>query len=54
MFTLDGFIPKLCQMAQEVGDDERAKLLKASGLQALSAMVFYSHSLAFLDPNQIR
>ena len=40
MFTLDGFIPKLCQMAQEVGDDERAKLLKASGLQALSAMVW--------------
>ncbi|KAL8494007.1 hypothetical protein ACS0TY_024982 [Phlomoides rotata] len=40
MFTLDGFIPKLCQMAQEIGEDERAKLLKASGLQALSAMVW--------------
>ena len=39
MFNLEGFIPKLCQLAQEVGDDERALLLRSAGLQALSYMV---------------
>lgn len=39
MFNLEGFIPKLCQLAQEVGDDERALLLRSAGLQALSSMV---------------
>ncbi|KAG9133755.1 hypothetical protein Leryth_018449 [Lithospermum erythrorhizon] len=47
MFNLEGFIPKLCQLAKEVGDDERANHLRAAGLQALSAMVLfmgqYSH-----------
>ncbi|PIN06737.1 putative transmembrane protein cmp44E [Handroanthus impetiginosus] len=41
MFTLDGFIPKLCQLAQEVGEDETAGHLRAAGLQALSAMVWF-------------
>ncbi|KAH6818785.1 hypothetical protein C2S51_002388 [Perilla frutescens var. frutescens] len=40
MFTLDGFIPKLCQLAQEVGEDEKVQQLRAVGLQALSAMVW--------------
>lgn len=56
MFTLDGFIPKLCQLAQEVGEDERTELLRAAGLQALSAMVSCSLSLAFfffLDSSRI-
>ncbi|KAJ4706418.1 ARM repeat superfamily protein [Melia azedarach] len=39
MFNLEGFIPKLCQLAQEVGEDERAKTIRSAGLQALSAMV---------------
>lgn len=39
MFTLDGFIPKLCQLAQEVGEDEKVQNLRVAGLQALSAMV---------------
>jgi len=39
MFNLEGFIPKLCQLAQEVGDDERALLLRSAGLQTLSSMV---------------
>lgn len=39
MFNLEGLIPKLCQLAQESGDDERAQHLRAAGLQALSAMV---------------
>ncbi|CAA0829874.1 Uncharacterized protein SHERM_25387 [Striga hermonthica] len=41
MFNLEGLIPNLCQMAQEVGDDQRAENLRAAGLQALSAMVWF-------------
>ncbi|KAL9255681.1 SEMI-ROLLED LEAF 2-like protein [Drosera capensis] len=40
MFNLEDFIPKLCQLAQEVGDNERAVHLRAAGLQALSSMVW--------------
>ncbi|RDY12681.1 Protein EFR3-like B, partial [Mucuna pruriens] len=39
MFNLEGFIPKLCQLAQEVGEDERALRLRSAGLQALSYMI---------------
>lgn len=42
MFNLEGFVPKLCQLAQEIGDDGRALSLRSAGLQALSAMVFVS------------
>ncbi|KAG4988493.1 hypothetical protein JHK84_031054 [Glycine max] len=38
MFNLEGFIPKLCQLAQEVGEDERTLRLRSAGLQALSYM----------------
>ncbi|XP_062117696.1 protein SEMI-ROLLED LEAF 2 isoform X2 [Humulus lupulus] len=41
MFNLEGFIPLLCQLAQEVGEDERAHSLRSAGLQALSSMVWY-------------
>ncbi|KAL6523251.1 hypothetical protein OROGR_016854 [Orobanche gracilis] len=41
IFNLEGFIPKLCQLSQEVGEDERAKTIRAAGLQALSAMVWF-------------
>ncbi|XP_047966631.1 protein SEMI-ROLLED LEAF 2-like [Salvia hispanica] len=41
MFNLEGLIPKLCQVAQEVGDDEQSEHLRAAGLQALSAMVWF-------------
>ncbi|KAF5737694.1 hypothetical protein HS088_TW13G00582 [Tripterygium wilfordii] len=41
MFNLEGFIPKLCQLAQEVGDDERATNLRSAGLQSLSSMVWF-------------
>ncbi|GAA0148352.1 hypothetical protein LIER_07820 [Lithospermum erythrorhizon] len=41
LFNLESFIPKLCQLAQEVGDDERACKIRASGLKALSAMVWF-------------
>ncbi|KAL0861927.1 hypothetical protein Bca101_041045 [Brassica carinata] len=47
LFNLEGFLPKLCQLALEVGDDERSRSLRAAGLQALSAMIWlmgeYSH-----------
>ncbi|PKU67669.1 uncharacterized protein LOC110106753 isoform X2 [Dendrobium catenatum] len=42
MFNLEGMIPKFCQLAQEIDED-----LRAAGLQALSAMIWfmgeYSH-----------
>lgn len=40
IFNLEGFIPRLCQLAQEVGNEERAQKLRAAGLQTLSSMVF--------------
>ncbi|KAK1267713.1 hypothetical protein QJS04_geneDACA015603 [Acorus gramineus] len=53
MFNLEGFIPKLCQLAQEMGDDEGTLRLRSAGLQALSSMVWfmgeYSHISAEFD-----
>ncbi|XP_076955055.1 protein SEMI-ROLLED LEAF 2-like [Bidens hawaiensis] len=53
MFNLEGFIPKLCQIAQEVGEDERAAPLRSAALQALSSMVWfmgrYSHMSSEFD-----
>uniref|UniRef100_A0A9I9CX37 Protein EFR3-like protein B n=1 Tax=Cucumis melo TaxID=3656 RepID=A0A9I9CX37_CUCME len=47
MFNLEAFIPKLCQIAQDSGDDEGAENLRSAGLQGLSSMVWfmgeYSH-----------
>ncbi|KAI3692753.1 hypothetical protein L6452_32575 [Arctium lappa] len=39
MFNLEGLIPKLCELAQEIGDDERALRLRSAGLQVLASMV---------------
>ncbi|XVE61142.1 hypothetical protein DITRI_Ditri06bG0016200 [Diplodiscus trichospermus] len=41
MFNLEGFIPKVCQLAQESGDGERERSLCSAGLQALSAMIWF-------------
>ncbi|XP_051138903.1 protein SEMI-ROLLED LEAF 2-like [Andrographis paniculata] len=41
MFNLEAFIPKLCQMAQEVGDDQRPKQIRAAGLQGISALIWF-------------
>ncbi|XP_077209775.1 protein SEMI-ROLLED LEAF 2-like [Tasmannia lanceolata] len=53
MFNLEGLIPKLCQLAQEMGEDESTHHLRAAGLQALSSMVWfmgeYSHISAEFD-----
>ncbi|KAL9302479.1 putative protein EFR3 [Arabidopsis thaliana] len=47
LFNLEGFLPKLCQLGLEGGDDDRSRSLRAAGLQALSAMIWlmgeYSH-----------
>lgn len=39
MFNLDGLIPKLCLLAQEIGEEGREKQMRSAGLQALSSMV---------------
>ncbi|KAK4411064.1 protein SEMI-ROLLED LEAF 2 [Sesamum angolense] len=39
MFNLEGLIPKLCLIAQEMGNDERMLRLRCAGLQALSSTV---------------
>ncbi|CAL0310588.1 unnamed protein product [Lupinus luteus] len=39
LFNLEGIIPKLCQLAQETGEDERARACRSAGLQALSSLV---------------
>ncbi|KAG9447070.1 hypothetical protein H6P81_013198 [Aristolochia fimbriata] len=53
MFNLEGLIPKLCQLAQETGEDEKALRLRSSGLQALASMVWfmgeYSHITVDFD-----
>ncbi|XP_044499829.1 protein SEMI-ROLLED LEAF 2 isoform X3 [Mangifera indica] len=41
MFNLEGLIPKLCQLAHEVGDDERALRLRSAGMQVLANMVWF-------------
>ncbi|KAL0665857.1 hypothetical protein Bca4012_028561 [Brassica carinata] len=40
LFSLEGILSKLCQLALEVEDDDRSRSLRAAGLQALSAMIW--------------
>ena len=47
MFNLEGLIPKLCQLAQEMGDDERSLRLRSAGMQALAFMVISFFFLLF-------
>ncbi|KAH7651082.1 putative transmembrane protein cmp44E protein [Dioscorea alata] len=53
MFNLESMIPRLCELAQEIGDDEKTQNTRAAGLQALSSMIWfmgeYSHISAELD-----
>ncbi|XP_027355487.1 uncharacterized protein LOC113865252 [Abrus precatorius] len=53
MFNLDAFISKLCNLAQEMGDDDKIQHLRAAGLQVLSSMVWFmgefSHISAEFD-----
>jgi len=49
MFNLEGLIPKLCQLAQEMGDDERSLQLRSAGMQALAFMVMlYPFTFSFV------
>ncbi|KVH94768.1 Armadillo-type fold [Cynara cardunculus var. scolymus] len=50
MFNLEKFIPKLCHLAQEVGEDARVEPLRAAGLQALSSMVFFMGKYSHMSP----
>lgn len=47
MFNLEGMIPKLCQLAEEIRKDESQQTVREAGLQALSSMIWfmgeYSH-----------
>ncbi|XP_010485557.1 PREDICTED: uncharacterized protein LOC109124630 [Camelina sativa] len=55
MFNLEGLIPKLCQLAQELGDDERSLQLRSAGMQALAFMVSFigEHSQLSIDLDKI-
>lgn len=41
MFNLEGLIPKLCQLAREVGDDDRVLHLRSAGMQTLAVLVWF-------------
>lgn len=53
MFNLEGLIPKLCLLAQEIGEDERVLHLRCAGLQTLSSTIWFMgeffHILADFD-----
>lgn len=44
MFNLDGLIPKICLLAQEMGEEGLVLHLRSAGLQALSSMVIHQHA----------
>ncbi|TVU07713.1 hypothetical protein EJB05_41079 [Eragrostis curvula] len=48
-FNLEGLVPRLCEIAQEVGEDERANGLRAAALQALSAMIWFMGELSHIS-----
>ncbi|KAG8391231.1 hypothetical protein BUALT_Bualt01G0166300 [Buddleja alternifolia] len=41
MFNLEGLIPKLCLLSQEMGNDERTLHLRCAGLRALSSSIWF-------------
>ncbi|CAN6193015.1 unnamed protein product [Urochloa humidicola] len=48
-FNLEGLVPRLCEIAQEVGEDERARSLRAAALQSLSAMIWFMGELSHIS-----
>ncbi|GMI79645.1 EFR3 OF PLANT 2 [Hibiscus trionum] len=40
MSNLEGFVPKVCQLAQETGEGERETNLRSAGLQAISSLIW--------------
>ncbi|KAF8086325.1 hypothetical protein N665_0629s0035 [Sinapis alba] len=55
MFNLEGLIAKLCQLAQEMGEDERLLRLRSAAMQALAIMVSFigEHSQLSMDLDMI-
>lgn len=49
MFNLEGLIPKLCLLAQEMGNDERMLQLRCAGLQALSSMIWFMGEFCYIS-----
>ncbi|KMZ61412.1 Cyclin-like protein, partial [Zostera marina] len=41
MFSLESMIPKLCELAQEMGGDEKARNMQCAVLQVLSSMIWF-------------
>lgn len=46
MYNLEGLIPKLCQLAREVGCEEGTLCLKSAGMQVLAALVQFMGATA--------
>uniref|UniRef100_A0A0E0AH46 Uncharacterized protein n=1 Tax=Oryza glumipatula TaxID=40148 RepID=A0A0E0AH46_9ORYZ len=48
-FNLEGLVPRLCELSQEVGEDEQTIALRAAALQALSAMIWFMGELSHIS-----
>ncbi|CAL9753850.1 unnamed protein product [Musa acuminata subsp. burmannicoides] len=48
-FNLESMVPRLCSLAQEVGEDENAGSLRAAGLQALSSLIWFMGELSHIS-----
>ncbi|KAL5199215.1 hypothetical protein ABZP36_020418 [Zizania latifolia] len=48
-FNLEGLVPRLCELSQEVGEDEKTNALRAAALQALSAMIWFMGELSHIS-----
>ncbi|KAJ0095207.1 hypothetical protein Patl1_17172 [Pistacia atlantica] len=48
ILNLDGIIPKLCLLAQEIVEDGKGQHLCSAGLQALSTMVIHPHAITVI------
>ncbi|URE22565.1 hypothetical protein MUK42_17745 [Musa troglodytarum] len=51
MFNVEGLIPKLCQLAQEVGEDDRGLHVRSAALQALASMVLFMGEYSHISMN---
>ncbi|GAB2217925.1 hypothetical protein Droror1_Dr00001139 [Drosera rotundifolia] len=51
MLNLEGFIPKLCQLTQEVGTDDKVLCLRTAGLQALASLVSFMGKHSHVSAN---
>ncbi|TVU36181.1 hypothetical protein EJB05_18101 [Eragrostis curvula] len=55
MFNLEGLIPKLCQIGQELREDDQGLRLRSAALQALASMVQYmgDHSHISMELDEV-